>query len=119
VRPPQHDKAHARTDRNQDQSYDGQKRREQEGNDDLRPDGDQRRRKLHHVVRRRADAVNVTAHQVGDARMLQARYHRPGRGGEPPGEAGADGFDKAHFDPRQHDVAAGNDNRSDDYQSCK
>ena len=119
MRPPQHDKAHTRTDRNQDQSYDGQKRCEKEGNDDLRSDNDQRRGELHYVVRRRADAVNVTAHQVGNARMLQARYYRPGSCGEPPGEAGADGFDKAHFDPRQRDVAAGNDNRPDDHQSCK
>ncbi len=119
MRPPQHDKTHGRTDRNQNQRHDRQKRREQEGNNDLRADDDQRRGELHHVVRRRTDAVNVAAHQVGDARMLQTRYHRPGRGGEPPGEPGADRFNKAHFDLRQHDVAAGNDNRPDDHHSGK
>jgi hypothetical protein len=116
---PQHDKSHSRTHRNQDQCNERQKRREQKGNDNLRPDDDERGGGLHHVVRRRADALNVAAHQLGDARMLQARHHGPWRGCEPPGEAGADHFDKAHFDLRQHDVAAGNDNRPDNHDRCK
>ncbi len=115
MRPPQHDKTHPCADRNQDQRHERQQRREQERNDDLRADDDHRRGELHHVVGRRADAENVAAHQVGDARVLQARDHRPGRGGQSIGESGADGFDKPDLDPRQHDIAAGNDNGPDDH----
>jgi hypothetical protein len=51
--------------------------------------------------------------------MLQARYNGPGRGGEAPGEASADRFDKVHFDLRQHDVAADNYNRPDNHDRDK
>src|SRR5262249_31443071 len=95
MRPPQHDKTHGCADRNQDQSYQRQKRCEQEGNDNLRADDDHSRSELHHVMRRRADAVNVAAHEMGDARMLQARHYRPRCGAEASGEACADRLDEA------------------------
>ena len=114
MRPLQHDKAHCRTRRDQKKRHRGQKRRQQEGDDDLRGNDHQGGRELHHVVRRRADAMNIAAHQLGDPRMLQSGHHRQGCS-----SLAARQGTGSHLDPRQHDVAAGDDNRADDDQPGK
>jgi len=119
MRSSQHDKTDGGADADQTKRHGCQKRRQQKSNDDLRADDDDDRRELHQMVGGRADPRNVAADQVRDACMLQARHHRPGRRGEPAGEAGADGFDEASLDLRQLDVAAGDDNRPHDHQDGK
>jgi len=70
MRSQQHEETYGGAGRDQKQRHSRQERRDQKGNDDLRPDDDQRGRELHHVVCRCADAMDVAAHQLGDARML-------------------------------------------------
>ena len=66
-----------------------------------------------------ADPVDVAAHQMRDAGVLQARHHRPGRGGEPTGEAATDRFDETGLELRQRYVAACNKDGPDDDQHRK
>jgi hypothetical protein len=70
-------------------------------------------------MRRGTDSMNVAAYQMGDAGVLQARHHRPGRGGKPPGDPGANGFDETSFELRQRYIAACGDECADDDQQSE
>jgi hypothetical protein len=116
VGPAQHYQTYSRADGDQKKRQGGQQRRQQKRDGDLSENDDHRRSEMQHTVRCGADPVNVAAHQMRDAGVLQARDHRPGRGGEPPSEAGADRFDETGLELRQRHVAAGNGDRPDDDQ---